>query len=117
MGMTAPRPVTTARRAGSGEGGTFALCAQLGLAIVARRTEPESRDQSVAWLNVPTERARTSVPVVALEYDRAVVATEPDIVREAIADFAAMGLGRNAQIDVRVGIAIVEGHWHGLLRD
>src|SRR5262245_40492918 len=64
---------------------------------------------------VPSTAA--SVPVVALEDDRAVVAAEPDVVRERVANRGPERLVDDPQIAFGVGVAVVQGARDGLLRD
>src|SRR5512132_3414650 len=82
IGVTAPRPVTTARRLRSREG--------IGRIVAAGRRRPSR-----------------SVAVVALEDDRPVVAAEADVVLEGVADRHPQGLVDDPQVALGVGIAVV----------
>src|SRR3954469_2666375 len=92
--MTAPRPVTTARRAGS---------ISVKEEILGRR----NRDGDHQW----------SVAVVALEDDGSIVATEPDVVGQRVADRMGLGLADDPQVAFGVGVAVVDGRGCALLVD
>src|SRR6185369_7119527 len=89
IGMIAPSPVTTARRAGSCSGGN---------AIPHGQTHPA----------LVVKDRRTSVPVVALEDDRAVMSAEADVVGERVPDRDCLGLLDDPQVAVGIGVSVVD---------
>src|ERR1035437_6494544 len=120
MGMTAPMPVTTARRAGSALGGTGEVLRERAVAARVVRRRGTLRD---GWAGVRWRAASIvgveagSVPVVALEDHRAVVPAQADVVGDRVADLATDGLPRDVEVDRRVGIAEGRHAWHGLVVD
>src|SRR6478672_10822500 len=87
IGMTAPMPVITARRAGS-------------------RSGTDHRGGVGHGADCTDDAADGSVPVIPPEDHRTVVATETDVVRERIPDGA--GLRLRGDVDVALGVDVPE---------
>src|SRR4029079_12701232 len=95
MGMTQPRPVTTARRDGSVSGKKGYLRDRGGRADCS---DPQA-----------------SVAVVTLEDHCPVVAAEADVVAEGVADRVGRGLGHDPEVTVRIRVAEVDRRRDALL--
>src|SRR5512135_3759692 len=100
MGMTAPRPVTTARRVGSVLGATERVPPQ-GWAVGA-----SVRPRRGPW---------ASVAVVSLEDHGTVVAAEADVVREPVPEPHGRRLGRSEEVGLRVRLLEVDRRRDALL--
>src|SRR6266550_5826282 len=140
IGMTAPSPVMTARRAGSISGKKDDLrvraqadCRLRHRLLCDRRARPvrrrRARAPERAGLNAcergaqgstngwPARRDSPSIAVVALEDVRAVVTPESYVVGKRVTDVSRLGFRHDLEVAVRVGIAVVDRRRHALLGD